>query len=115
LSLRRKYTIVEDGDRKGFQSNKGLAAKKEVRISTLKLSPRSPGLMVLDYVIWEKVDAKMQATSPTGRESKDAFVTRLKKCAKSVCTKAFLTKHIGKMKGRLQSVVKSGGYNPPRD
>ena len=107
--------LVEDGDRKGFQSNKGLAAKKSVRIKTVKLSPRSPGLMVLDYKIWQTIDGRMVATSPKGRESKADFIIRLKRCAKAVCTKAFLTKHIGQMKSRLKDVIKSGGYNPKND
>lgn len=45
--LARKFHLVEDGDRKGFQSNKGKAAKEEMKIASLTLPPRSPSLMPL--------------------------------------------------------------------
>jgi hypothetical protein len=115
LFLRRKFLLVEDGDRKGFQSNKGLAAKKAAGIKTLKLSPRSPCFMPLDYKIWEIVDKKMVSCAPKGRESKADFIRRLKGCAKRVCTQSFLTKTVGQMKGRLNDVFHAKGLNPKKD
>ena len=38
---RARYTIIEDGDRKGNQSTKGLAAKVEVGIDAMVLPPRT--------------------------------------------------------------------------
>jgi hypothetical protein len=107
--------LLEDGDRKGFQSTKGLSAKKTARISTLKLPPRSPGLHVLDYAVWQKVDEKMLGCAPNGRESKKDFIARLKHCARRVCTGKFLRKKVSQIKGRLADVVASGGFNPKND
>ena len=50
------YTIVEDGDRKGNQSGKGLKAKKDVNIRALTLPPRTPSLMPLEYAIWTEIE-----------------------------------------------------------
>ena len=51
---KRSYTIIEDGDRKGNQSNKGKAAKVKSKINAITLPPRSPCWMPLDYAIWSK-------------------------------------------------------------
>jgi hypothetical protein len=48
---RRQHTIIEDGDRKGNQSNKGIKAKKDAGIRALTLPPRTPAWMPLDYAI----------------------------------------------------------------
>ena len=45
---RSRYTIVEDGDRKGNASGKGVAAKTRANIYPLTLPPRTPSLMPLD-------------------------------------------------------------------
>lgn len=47
----KRFKIVEDGDRKGHYSNKRIAAKKEAGIYAIKLPPRTPSLMPLDYAI----------------------------------------------------------------
>ena len=52
-------TIVEDGDRKGNQSGKGLAAKKEANICALTLPPWTPSWMPLDFYIWAAIEEKM--------------------------------------------------------
>ena len=74
---KRSYTIVEDGDRKGFQSNKGIAAKAAVGIQSMVLPPRTPSLMPLDASLWKRIDDILTATAPTGTESKKAFINRL--------------------------------------
>ena len=111
---KRKYVVVEDGDRKGFQSTKGIQGKMEAKISALTLSPRSPCFMPLDYSIWMAIDGKMLACSPAGTETKAAFIARLKKCAKSL-PKPFLKKEIGRMKSKMLGVIDADGYNPKND
>ena len=44
----RRYHIVEDGDRKGNQSIKGINAKVESNIDAMTLPPRTPSWMPLD-------------------------------------------------------------------
>ena len=42
---KRRFRVVEDGDTKGFQSGKGVAAKQEQKIQSWKLPPRTPSWM----------------------------------------------------------------------
>ena len=88
---------AEDGDRKGFKSGKSNAAKEEMKIDTLALPPRSPSLMPLDYSLRTQIDLKMAACEPTGRETKAAFLARLKRCARSL-PKATVRKTVMRMK-----------------
>ena len=57
----RKFLLVEDGDRKGHQSTKGLRAKAEAGIVAMTLPPRTPCWMPLDYAIWQKIVDKVGA------------------------------------------------------
>ena len=52
---RASYHIVEDGDRKGNQSKKGIDAKIAAGIRATTLPPRSPSLMPLDNCIWKEI------------------------------------------------------------
>ena len=111
---KRKFVVVEDGDRKGFQSTKGILGKTLSKISAMTLSPRSPCFMPLDYAFWQRIEQLMRACEPKGTESKAAYIARLRKCAKSL-PKAYLKKQIGQMKNRLQAVIDAKGYNPKND
>ena len=71
--VRPKYTIIEDGDRKGNQSGKGRAAKRLAGISAMTLPPRTPSFMPLDYAIWRRIVKDLNASSPRGKETKEAF------------------------------------------
>ena len=99
---RRQFTIVEDGDRKGNQSNKGKNAKKQAKLRATVLPPRSPCFMPLDYSIWKKIVDKVVTTMPKGkrRETKEAFSARLKKAARSL-PRGFVAKSIGHMKKQV--------------
>ena len=48
---KRRYLIVEDGDRKGNQSGKGVAAKEKAKIRAMTLPPRTPSWMPLDFAL----------------------------------------------------------------
>ena len=111
---RRAFTVVEDGDRKGWQSGKGLAAKDEAKITAVTLPPRSPSLMPLDYSLWRMVEEKMKDTDPGTDETKDDFKARLKKCALSL-PKAAVAEQLRKMKTNLQGIVKAKGFHAKND
>ena len=112
--VKRFYTIVEDGDRKGNQSNKGKKAKEEMGIPSMVLPPRSPCWMPLDYGLWTPILDKVVATAPPGVETKDAFIARLEACAKTL-PRGTVAKQISQMKGRIQGVIDAKGYHPKRD
>ena len=62
-----------------YQSGKGIAAKTEVGIKSMTLSPRTPCWMPLDYAIWHKVDLMGQCSDvadscrPYARASSHVF------------------------------------------
>ena len=78
----RKYIVAEDGDTKGYQSNRGKAAKQKARITAMKLPPRSPGWMPLDFCLWDEIEARVLAKRDRGDESMDAYKKRLAITAK---------------------------------
>ena len=57
-----KFRIVEEGDPKGFQSSKGVKAKKEQEIESWKLSPHIPGVMLLEFCLWDDRSAGLVNT-----------------------------------------------------
>jgi len=111
-----KYTIVEDGDRKGNQSGKGKTAKKECHIHSVTLPPRTPCWMPLDYAIWKKVMDKVVSGMPKGEaaESKEEYLKRLKKAAMSL-PRGFVANSIKRMKKNIQGVLDAKGYHPKCD
>jgi hypothetical protein len=111
---RRSYTIVEDGDRKGFQSNKGKEAKKAVGIQAMVLPPRTPSLMPLDASLWKRIDDLVTETAPSGTESKAAFAARLQECAKKL-PRGVVKKSIAKTYENIIAILDAKGYHPKND
>jgi hypothetical protein len=109
-----RFKIVEDGDRKGNYSNKGIAAKKEVKIHPVKLPPRTPSLMPLDYAIWHRIVTQLMEEAPGGTETKKQFLDRLRVIAKSL-PKSYIKSVIAKMKPNLKALVDARGYTPKND
>jgi len=105
---------VEDGDRKGNQSGKGLAAKETAKIRAMTLPPRTPSWMPLDYALWHAIDEKMAVTSPNAAETKADYLSRLERTAKSL-PRAFVRKVLGRMRGNIQGVIEAGGYHAKND
>eukprot|EP00973_Karenia_brevis_P089619 12398691-Karenia_brevis.AAC.2 len=101
---RRRYVVIEDGDRKGNQSKKGLCAKADAGIDAMTLPPRSPCWMPLDYAVWAKIMDKMDEHAPDGIESKADFVERLRKTALSL-PRGFIKGQIMRMKTQIQGVI----------
>ena len=111
---KRRYMIVEDGDRKGNQSGKGIAAKARCNITALTLPPRTPSWMPLDYAVWTAIVAKLVASAPVGKESKADFIARAKACSMSL-PRGFIRKTIGRMKRNIQGVIDAGGFHAKND
>jgi hypothetical protein len=107
---KRKYTIVEDGDRKGNQSSKGLAAKAEVNIRAMTLPPRTPEWMPLDFAIWTAVEKRMLQCEPDFTETKDQYLARLRRCALGL-PRAYVGKVIERMRKNIQEVKDAKGYH----
>ena len=112
---RLSYTIVEDGDRKGNASNKGVAAKIRSKIRALTLPPRTPSLMPLDYSIWHTILKGVVKTSPKkGTETRGAFLKRLRGIALSL-PKGYVKSVIHRMKDNIQALADARGYTPKND
>ena len=111
---RKHYVIVEDGDRKGNQSGKGNAAKREVKIRAMTLPPRTPSWMPLDYAVWTAIEKSMDDTAPVGKESKEEFLKRLELCARTL-PRGFVRKVIARMKGNIQGIIEARGYHAKDD
>jgi hypothetical protein len=105
---RASYRVVEDGDPKGFQSNKGIQAKKEQKIRSWKLSPRSPGLMLLDYSLWNEIEHRVLAKKGPANESMQAYKKRLNLTAKKL-PRGQVKKTLLKMKDNIAAILKSKG------
>lgn len=107
---RPAYTIVEDGDRKGNASNKGVAAKIRSKIRALTLPPRTPSLMTLDYPIWQAIVKGVIKTSPKKgtetTETREAFLKRLRGIALSL-PKGYVKPVIHRMKDNIQAAKTS--------
>lgn len=110
----KRFRIVEDGDRKGHYSNLGIAAKKEAHIFPIKLPPRTPSLMPLDYAIWHRIAKQLMDEAPKGIETKEAYLARLRKIATSL-PKPYIKKVLARMKSNLKALVDAKGYTPKND
>jgi len=76
--VKRRYTIMQDNDPRGYKSRKAVEARRELNIDTMDLPRYSPDLNPLDYGIWEAVQTRMDKRKVQGRESVKAFKARLK-------------------------------------
>ena len=113
---RARYTIVEDGDRKGNVSTKGIAAKARSKIYPMTLPPRTPSLMPLDYSIWQSIVEKMIDGAPKTKktETKEVFLKRLQDIAQSL-PKGYVKSVIGRMRANLQALIDANGFTPKND
>ena len=112
--LKRQDTTVEDGDRKGNQSGKGLKAKEESKHRAMTLPPRTPSWMPLDFAIWRAVEEKMTTTAPGVTETKAEYLVRLQKAARSL-PRPFVRKVLARMKNNIQAVIDAGGFHAKND
>ena len=102
------FRVVEDGDTKGYQSNKGIKAKQTQKIHSWTLPPHSPGLMPLDYSLWNDIEGRVLAKRRVEDESLSSFKKRLRMTAKRFPASA-IKKCLGKMRENLKTTVDSNG------
>ena len=108
---RKRYNIVEAGDRKGNTSGLGIEAKARANIYVQRLPPRTPSLMPLDYAIWIEIAKKVDATAPKGKETKEAFLARLCKAAMGL-RKGYVKSVIKRMRKNIKALLDANGYTP---
>lgn len=111
---RARYTIVEDGDRKGNTSGKGIDAKARAWIHAITLPPRTPSLMPLDYAIWHRIMTDLMNGAPSGVETKVEFLGRLRAVATSL-PRGYVKSVIGRMRGNVLALVDAKGFTPKND
>ena len=106
------YTVLEDNDPAGYKSRAGCVAKKGARIKTDDLPRRSPDLNVLDYSLWHEINVRMrkqEAAFPANeKETKDAYLLRLRKTAMGLPTKV-VESAVASMHNRVRKVVAARG------
>lgn len=108
----KRSRILEDNDPSGFKASQGVAAKQRARISAFEIPARSPQLNLCDYWLWREVNTRMRARErkfPSGkRETRAAFIRRLKRTAKSIPSD-MVTKSIESMKKRCRLLAEAEG------
>ena len=109
---RAKWMVLEDNDRTGYKSSKGVAAKAEAGIRSESVPCRSPDLNVLDYSLWHTINLRMRkqerAFPPRFLETEEAFKARLKRTALGLPT-AIVSRAMHDMHRRVQLVLEEKG------
>lgn len=111
---KRSYRIIEDGDRKGFQSTKGKDAKADQKIVSMTLPPRSPDIMPLDYCLWDEIEDRVCAKTVTGKETVTQYKRRLCNVAKKIPAKT-INKCLLQMKKRVAAIIDAKGKHIKMD
>ena len=109
---RTTWTILEDNDPTGFRSKAGMKAKLEAGLKVFQIPKRSPQLNMCDYALWVQVEKRMRAQekrfSPSFRESRPAFLKRLRRTALRLPS-SFVNDSLTNMKVRCQRLVAAKG------
>ena len=111
---KRAFRVVEDGDTKGFQSNKGKCATEEQRIESWMLSPRTPGLMPLDFSLWNEIERRALACNIGRAETSEQFAARLRRTALALPSD-IVVRRLAKMKDNIRAIVASKGKHTHLD
>ena len=105
---KKRYVIVEDNDPVGYKSGKAIAAKAELKITSLQFPRYSPDLNPMDYFLWQEIEARMSKNVPKKLESMDVFKARLKRTALSI-PMTIIKKGVANMKQRVQNCFDNDG------
>ena len=105
---KRSFRVVEDGDKKGFQSGKGKAAKDDEKIESWQLPPRSPDLMPLDYSIWDRIVELALNTPAKKADTAATFAARLRRVALGL-PKEYINKTLLKMSTQIEDIYQARG------
>ena len=77
----------------------------------MKLPPRSPGWMPLDYSLWNEIEGRVLARARKKIKSKDAYAKRLSNTAKRLPA-TLINEVLGRMKKNISAIVAAGGAHP---
>ena len=102
------FRVVEDGDPKGFQSGKGIRAKKSQKIRSWTLPPHSPGLMPLDFSLWDEIEGRVLSKRKLKDESMVSYKKRLNLTAKRL-PRSLSQTCVGQLQENLRVTVNSAG------
>jgi hypothetical protein len=112
--VKRSYLLMEDNDPTGYKSGKGKAAKRDVKIRTVRWPRYSPDLNPLDFSLWENVSERMKTSDPKGRESVSHFKSRLRRTALRTSPVA-VRKMVASMRSRARAIYEADGNDIARD
>ena len=76
----------------------------------MTLPPRTPEWMPLDYAVWTAIESKMLECEPDGKESREKYLARLRRCALGL-PRSFIRKVIGRMRKNIREVKDARGYH----
>ena len=102
------YLLVEDNDPSGYKSSKGMEAKKEIGIRTMKWPRYSPDLMPLDFSLWADVNRRMAESAPSGYESIMCFKQRLRRTALAT-SRATVMQMVDAIRKKAQEIYDADG------
>ena len=111
---KKEYLVLEDNDPTGYKSKKACEAKSEIGIKTISLPRYSPDLNPLDFWLWSEVQRRMMKHNVKGRETAQAYKTRLRRTAMNL-PEAAVRKAVASMKPRIQAVFDAQGGNITMD
>ena len=103
---------MEDGDPSGYQSNKGKEGKKNARISSLQLPPRTPQWQPLDFSIWNEIEGR--ALKNVEKHTKKSYLKRLRRIASGLPVK-YVKDCCEAMHGRILSTKQAKGKHEKGD
>jgi hypothetical protein len=111
---RTSYRLVEDGDRKGYHSGKGKAAKQEESIVSWTLPPRTPQWMPLDFCLWNEIEQRVLKKQVIHKESKKQYSDRLRHVAMALPS-TIIDNCLASMHQRIKDTVVAKGRHTKRD
>ena len=110
-----KPRILEDNDPTGYKSSKARVAKKELGIEIVSLPRSSPDLNPLEFFLWSDVERRLKQNAPRGRETLEAFKTRLRQVAMSTPRESVREALGDGMRKRIRAVFEARGGHIARD
>ena len=111
---RSSFRIVEDGDRKGFQSGAGKDMKKALKLNSWTLPPRTPQWMPLDFSVWSEVETRVLEKKVCGKETLQQYQARVRNVALRL-PKDFIQNCLAAMRKRIKATVAAKGRHTAMD
>ena len=111
---RRRHRVLEDNDRTGYKSKKGVDAKVAAKISVFAIPKRSPDLNPCDFSLWSAVNRRMRQQerkfAKNKKETRAQYIARLRKTAMSL-PKKVIDDMIASLAKRSKLLLQSKGHH----